>query len=413
MLFTEILLFMLAGCGLGIVTGLVPGIHINMVSVLVIASLPVFADFSPLAVACMIMAMSVTHTFLDFIPSVLFGAPESGTALSVLPGHRMLLSGRALEAIKLTGLGSLVSLLITAVVFIPVVAFLPAAYAFVKPNILYLLIFVCCISIGTEKKLLTAGFVFLLAGLFGFFLLNSSLFDSGIIFPALSGMFGISTMLLSLRGECVIPIQIKAKATLKAGAVLKNSFLGSIAGMMVGMLPGLGGAQATYLVQQVSRKGGVKEFLVAASGVNTANIIFTLVVLYALGKMRSGIVIAIDKIVTNFGFVDLVIFLGVILGAGGIAMLLHIGIGGFLTKKVCGGGNFYNKITVGIILLIVVSVIWLTGLTGLLVLVLSTIIGLIAPLAGVRRANCMAFFLVPVMLYYSGLNFWLMKLVGV
>ena len=275
------------------------------------------------------------------------------------------------------------------------------------------LIFVCCISIGTEKKLLTAGFVFLLAGLFGFFLLNSSLFDSGIIFPALSGMFGISTMLLSLRGECVIPIQIKAKATLKAGAVLKNSFLGSIAGMMVGMLPGLGGAQATYLVQQVSRKGGVKEFLVAASGVNTANIIFTLVVLYALGKMRSGIVIAIDKIVTNFGFVDLVIFLGVILGAGGIAMLLHIGIGGFLTKKVCGGGNFYNKITVGIILLIVVSVIWLTGLTGLLVLVLSTIIGLIAPLAGVRRANCMAFFLVPVMLYYSGLNFWLMKLVGV
>tara|TARA_Y100000310_G_C20700453_1_gene829263 strand:+ start:5880 stop:7094 length:1215 start_codon:yes stop_codon:yes gene_type:complete len=404
---------MLAGCGLGIVTGLVPGIHINMVSVLVIASLPVFADFSPLAVACMIMAMSVTHTFLDFIPSVLFGAPESGTALSVLPGHRMLLSGRALEAIKLTGLGSLVSLLITAVVFIPVVAFLPAAYAFVKPNILYLLIFVCCISIGTEKKLLTAGFVFLLAGLFGFFLLNSSLFDSGIIFPALSGMFGISTMLLSLRGECVIPIQIKAKATLKAGAVLKNSFLGSIAGMMVGMLPGLGGAQATYLVQQVSRKGGVKEFLVAASGVNTANIIFTLVVLYALGKMRSGIVIAIDKIVTNFGFVDLVIFLGVILGAGGIAMLLHIGIGGFLTKKVCGGGNFYNKITVGIILLIVVSVIWLTGLTGLLVLVLSTIIGLIAPLAGVRRANCMAFFLVPVMLYYSGLNFWLMKLVGV
>ena len=413
MLFTEILLFMLAGCGLGIVTGLVPGIHINMVSVLVIASLPVFADFSPLAVACMIMAMSVTHTFLDFIPSVLFGAPESGTALSVLPGHRMLLSGRALEAIKLTGLGSLVSLLITAVVFIPVVAFLPAAYAFVKPNILYLLIFVCCISIGTEKKLLTAGFVFLLAGLFGFFLLNSSLFDSGIIFPALSGMFGISTMFLSLRGECVIPIQIKAKATLKAGAVLKNSFLGSIAGMMVGMLPGLGGAQATYLVQQVSRKGGVKEFLVAASGVNTANIIFTLVVLYALGKMRSGIVIAIDKIVTNFGFVDLVIFLGVILGAGGIAMLLHIGIGGFLTKKVCGGGNFYNKITVGIILLIVVSVIWLTGLTGLLVLVLSTIIGLIAPLAGVRRANCMAFFLVPVMLYYSGLNFWLMKLVGV
>jgi len=413
MLFTETLLFLLLGCGLGIVTGLVPGIHINMVSALVIASLPVFAGFSPVSVACMIMAMSVTHTFLDFIPSVLFGAPESGTALSVLPGHKMLLSGRALEAIKLTGLGSLVSLLITAVVFLPVVAFLPTIYDFVKPNILYLLIFVCCVSTGTEKKIFKAMFLFCLAGLFGFFLLNSSLFDSGIIFPALSGMFGISTMLLSLRGESVIPAQIKAKATLSAWKVLKNSFLGSIAGMMVGMLPGLGGAQATYLVQQVSRKGGVKEFLVAASGVNTANIIFTLVVLYALGKTRSGIVIAIEKIVEGFGFGELVIFLGVIIGAGGIAMLLHLGIGGFLTRKVCGNGKFYDKINIGIILLIVVSVIWLTGWIGLLVLVLSTLIGLVAPLAGVRRANCMAFFLVPVMLYYSGLNFWVMKIFGI
>jgi putative membrane protein len=225
-------------------------------------------------------------------------------------------------------------------------------------------------------------------------------------------MFGISTMLLSLKGDCVIPVQIRAKATLGGWSVLKNSFLGSVAGMLVGMLPGLGGAQATYLVQQVSRKGGVKEFLVAASGVNTANIIFTLVVLYTLGKMRSGIVIAIDTIIESFGFADLLIFLGVVVAAGGIALFLHLKIGGFLTMKVCGSGGFYNKITVGIILLIVVSVCWLTGCIGFLVLVLSTLIGLIAPLAEVRRANCMAFFLVPVMLYYAGINVWFMLFFG-
>ncbi|MFH1450469.1 MAG: tripartite tricarboxylate transporter permease, partial [archaeon] len=322
MLFTEILVFMLLGCGLGIITGLVPGIHINMVSALVVASLPALAGFSEISIATMIMAMSVTHTFLDFIPSVLFGAPEGDTALSVLPGHKMLLNGRALEAIKLTGLGSLVSLLITACVFIPVVALLPIAYDFIKPNILYLLIFVTCVSIGTEKKILSALGLFLFSGMFGFFLLNSSLFDSGIIFPALSGMFGISTMLLSLRGESVIPPQVRAKISIGGWSVLKNSFLGSIAGMIVGMLPGLGGAQATYLVQQLSKKGSTREFLVAASGVNTANIIFTLVVLYALGKMRSGIVIAIDQVVESFGFNELVIFLGVILCVGGIAMAL-------------------------------------------------------------------------------------------
>ena len=43
-----------------------------------------------------------------------------------------------------------------------------------------------------------------------------------------------------------------------------------------------------------------------------------------------------------------------------------------------------------------------TGPWGSWVLLLGTLIGLIRPLVGVRRAQCMGFFLVPVMLFYSG-----------
>jgi putative membrane protein len=197
-LFIEVLLFTLIGCSCGIVTGLVPGIHINMVAALVLAGLPAFAGFSPIAIASWIMAMSVTHTFLDFIPSILLGAPEAESALAVLPGHRMLLEGRAIEAIKLTALGSLCSLLVTAALFLIVIGFVQTLYSILKPILLWVLLFIVLSSLIFEKKPHWALLVFLLAGFFGFFTLDTGLFSDGILFPALSGLFGVSTLLLSL-----------------------------------------------------------------------------------------------------------------------------------------------------------------------------------------------------------------------
>jgi putative membrane protein len=153
---------------------------------------------------------------------------------------------------------------------------------------------------------------------------------------------------------------------------------------------------------------------VATSGVNTANIIFTLVVLYAIGRTRSGVVIAIEKIVENFGMVELVVLLGVILGAGGIAMLLHVWIGTFFTKQIGKSKEgFYNKINILILLIILGSVFWLTGFIGLLILFLCTVIGLIAPMSKVKRSQCMGFFIIPVMLYYGGVGVWLMTLLQI
>jgi len=413
-MFQEILVFTLAGCGLGVITGLIPGIHINMISALIVASLSYFAGFEPLAIAVMIMAMSVTHTFLDFLPSILFGAPDAAAALSVLPGHRMLLDGRALEAVKLTGLGSLISLLLTAGVFLFVLENLEAVYSVLRPNIVYVLLFIVVLSIASEKKCFRALFVFLMAGFFGFLMLNSGMFAQEILFPVLSGMFGISTILLSLREDVVLPAQVRAKVSLSFGSVLKNSALGAVAGMMVGLLPGIGSAQATYVAQQANKSGSVQEFLVAVSGVNTANIIFTLVVLYALGKMRSGIVIAIGQVLETLTFTDLLVFLSVILLAGGIAMLLHLGIGSFLVRRISAQNpRTYKLVSVGIVLLVGASVIALTGVQGLLIMLLSTMIGLMPPLIGVRRAECMGFLLVPVLLFYTGLNTHLLLLFGV
>lgn len=67
----EILKYAAAGMLLGVFTGLLPGIHINAVSTLLVT-----APFEPLNFAVLVLALSVTHTFFDFIPSVYLSSSE-------------------------------------------------------------------------------------------------------------------------------------------------------------------------------------------------------------------------------------------------------------------------------------------------------------------------------------------------
>ena len=64
-----------------------------LVSLMFLESYGIPELFIPLLLAMTIVAMSIAHTFLDFIPSTFLGAPECETALSVLPAQGMLLEG--------------------------------------------------------------------------------------------------------------------------------------------------------------------------------------------------------------------------------------------------------------------------------------------------------------------------------
>src|SRR3989338_7353088 len=109
----EIFLAILIGIIFGVIAGLLPGIHPNLVSIFLFSiSLFLLQYFSPLTLALFIVAVTITNTFVDSTPSIFLGAPEGGTELSVLPGHRLLLQGRGYEAVSLTVIGSLLAVLI-------------------------------------------------------------------------------------------------------------------------------------------------------------------------------------------------------------------------------------------------------------------------------------------------------------
>ncbi len=389
----------LAGCSLGVLTGLTPGIHVNTL-------LPFLVGFSVSGRvgAVLIFSLAVTHTFLDFIPSTLFGVPDTNTALSVLPAHRLLLSGRGYEAIKLTVVGSLGALLVSCALVLPMISLIPVLYEILLPHTGYILLsFVIFIILSEKslKKMILSSCVFLLSGAYGCIVLSSPLVaEDLILFPVFCGLFGLSTLLISLRSHGEFPPQsMDSKIQLTSSDIFKNVVKGSAAGILVSLFPGVGPAHAATVI---SVKSSPRKFLIAVSGVNTANTVYALVSLYTVGKARSGAVVAIQDLIHLDGkTLGLLLSCGLI--AAGIASVTALGIARKILDLV---SNIDYKALMGatcFALVLIVGVI--TGFTGLLIMGVGVSIGILPPFLHVHRSHCMGVLLLPILLYYLRLGF--------
>jgi len=400
----EFLLFILAGIGFGTFTGLVPGIHVNLICILLLGISSNFIGLNPYYLVALIISMSVTHTILDFIPSILLGCPEDSTALSVLPGHKMLLKGKGLEAIYLTIVGG-IGVILFFVLMIPIlIKIIPIFYEAVKNYIHYILIAIVLCLILTEKgyRKLLGLFVFLISGLLGLIAFNIPGISSTLLFfPLFTGLFGISTLLISINSETKLPKQDNEIQEVKTSLVINGIVKAFFSGLLVGTLPGVGAAQATVLSQQITRKTDMKEFLVSIGGINTATAIFSLVALYTIGKPRSGAAVAVKKLVENFGINELILVVAAGLIATGIASLLAL----FLSKRFLNVMEkiSYKKLSLSIIIVLIGLTIFLTGWIGILILFVSTMIGLLAPLLNVKRSFAMGVLMLPIILFYFGI----------
>lgn len=109
----ELIIALILGITAGTLTGLIPGVHINLVSLLLLISSPALLVYFPtLALVVFIVSMSVTHTLIDFIPSIFLGCPNEDTSLAVLPGHKFLQQGRGYEAVVLALIGGITGIII-------------------------------------------------------------------------------------------------------------------------------------------------------------------------------------------------------------------------------------------------------------------------------------------------------------
>ena len=402
----EILTILIAlslGIFAGIITGLIPGIHINLVSLLLVSISGYFLGFtSPLVLGVFIIAMAITHTFLDVLPSVFLGAPDADQALNVLPGHKLLLKGKGFEAIKLATIGSLLCLLLTILIIPFLIPVLPFVYSFLLPFMGWILLGVCVFMILKEEGFqgkIAGLFVFLLSGVLGLIVLVGLPSLNQPLFPMLSGLFGISTLLASLFNRVIVPEQkISESIVLDKKNLIKVLGVGTFSGSLTGLFPGLGAAQAAIIGSEIVGDIGEYSFLVLIGGINTVNFTFSLATLYALEKARNGAVVAVLEITQGIDLYGLTVFLGTALVAGGIATFLAMGLARVFAKNITKVK--YPQLCIGIIVFISLLVIYFSSLLGFLVLLVSSALGLIPALLNVKRSLAMGCLLLPVIMFF-------------
>src|SRR3989344_7875353 len=90
--------------------------------------------------------------------------------------------------------------------------------------------------------------------------------------------------------------------------LVKTTAGASIIGSLAGFFPGLGPAQAAAL-GTVFLKGSGKEFLVLVGGLGTANMVTSLITLFALDKARNGAIVVVRELADKIGLKELMIFL--------------------------------------------------------------------------------------------------------
>ncbi len=397
-MFLELIVCLLIGIGFGIVTGITPGVHVNLISVVLLSLSPMLLKFTtPLALSVVIISMAITHTFLDIIPSIFLGAPDSDEAASVLPGHKLLLEGKGYEAVMLTIIGALGGLVISMVMlpaFVPLAKYL---YPVVKDYIGYILLAVIIYLIMREKEKMTVACIFLFSGVLGIAVFSlTELKDP--LFPLLSGLFGTSMLLLSVKDNTRLPEQKTTGIEFEKKKGIKATLCSVIAGWFCSFMPGLGPSEAAILGSTFFKDLGNKGFLILTGGLGTVNMALSLVTFYTLGKARNGAIVTVSEIIVTVDYRTFLIFWGVSLAAGGIATVLASKFSKIFAKLMCRIN--YKILCISIVCLITCLVIIISGWLGLLVLAISTFFGMIPALKNVGRNHMMGCLLVPVMIYF-------------
>ena len=407
------------GVGLGTVTGLVPGLHVNSVAFALVGVAPEL-DGPPAAIAAAILAAGVVHTFLSIVPGLVLGVPEAASAPGVLPGHRLVLAGRGREAIRLSALGSAVALVGSVAVAIPLSRVVAAGREWLLAALPLVLAAIAGLLILAEPtRRGKVGGAVCLAVATGLGLVTLELPASGplspdgaasMLAPIFGGLFGAPILLDALDARGAIPPQEGTTIGLSRLGVVRAALSGVGGGTLVGYLPGVSAGVAAVLAlggaggSGPAGRGSDRAYVVATSGADTATAVFAVASLAVLGAPRSGVTVAITEIgsegsaagAASTPGIGLVGMLLVIVLAAGLGVVLLVTVGDRYLSVVRRLPR--RPLVLCVLGLLVVLAVGFAGVLGGAVFCLSAVVGLLPPRVGARRVHLMGVLLGPVAL---------------
>ena len=396
-MFLQLIASIALGICLGTITGLIPGLHINLMAVLLVAISGKITGISLDYIAAIIISMAITHTFLDAIPSIFLGVPDPDKVACVLPTHRMVFEGEAHQAVMLTVFGSLMSL-IACISLVPVfILIFRSLNTVVKGYIGWILLGLTVLLIFSEKKKINALFIFLLSGALGYLTLNMPTLKEPML-PLLSGLFGLSTLILGIKTDSKVPEQritnIDSCRSIKCKAVISAV----VAGAAGSFLPGMGPSQVAILGSKIFKGLGDKGYIILVGGLNTVNMTLSIAMLYAANKARNGAIVAVSQILPEPSINFLLTSCCICLVTSGAAAIIAVILSRRIAKSISKIN--YKAISLSIILFILLLVIVLSGWLGFAIVITSTAIGILCNYMEIGKNHLMGCLLIPVLLFF-------------
>ncbi len=406
----------IGGC-VGTFTGLVPGIHVNTVAAVLVASYPflegalsgaVSSGSVPLLISCCIFSASTVHSFVDFVPSVFTGAPDPDEAVSVLPGHRLLSEGRGMAAVRAAAAGSAVGACSALLLALPLQwLMLNGAETVVESLTVGILALSIIILVATSSDILMGALLLLASGFAGFAVQYAGIPSAGLtgegtlLFPMLTGLFGAPTLIAASEKKRKVRQRDDGRCPVDAVPGLK----GVATGLIAGWYPGITSTVGATLASAFGRERTPERFIATVASIGTVTAVFSVVTLAVSGSGRSGTAQAVKDIIGDSlqGFASEA-FVAILFS---IAFASAIGYAATIASGKCMM-RIYDSVpedmlNSAILALITVLVFLFTGPMGLAVLVCCTALGMVPPAVGVSRIPLTGCLLIPALLSQLGL----------
>lgn len=370
------------GLAAGLFTGLLPGLHPNT-----LASIIAYMPVSDEAKAFLIVGMAAANLITAFITAIFFGIPDESTVVTVLPAHRMTLAGRGLTALRIVLFSAVSSAILSFLLFIPSLEAFTIIYPALKDLLKYIVLFLSALMVARSRNPPAAFAIFITAGLLGLCSLNFGLADP--FMPLFSGMFAVASLLSISKAK--IPAQKKEERM--ENKIVQYILLGVFLGFFADLLPAISSPAQVASLATAFIPIETVGYLAMITAIGVSQSFFSFSTLVSIDKSRVGTTAWLSKFadISSQPLFFAVLFLfGILL----VSLLLYA-LRSRITSLVV-----LNSRALGVILIIYLVAICfiINGFFGLLIMLLSSILGYLALLTDVERTNLMGAVIVPTLL---------------
>ena len=145
------------------------------------------------------------------------------------------------------------------------------------------------------------------------------------------------------------------------------------------------------------RLDGSRGYIIAASAANTANAFISIGAFYAIMRMRNGVMAAFShlKEIPDLTFVILAAVTAAISG-----YILTIGFS--KAGRIFSDINV-RSLSVAVIVFMTAITLLFTGIFGLFILILASVVGSLTQIIDIRRVPCIGAVMIPVILFSFGI----------